>query len=83
MVVELGWGWMGAQRKLESTGEVSNTLYTGLPKLAVVKQGLFFCPVDSGLGMNVRSSGILSFTHSVTINTGGLQVQRRIFNNSG
>jgi len=41
---------MSGRRWLKSVGEVSNTLYTGLPKLTVVIQALFVCLVDSGLG---------------------------------
>ena len=31
-----------------------NALYTRLPKLTVVTQGVILCPVDSGLGKNLE-----------------------------
>jgi len=45
---------MSGRRELKSIGAVGNALYTQLPKLTVVTQGVILCPVDSGLGKNLE-----------------------------
>ena len=65
---------MSARRELKSIGEVSNTLYRGLPKLSVVIQAVFVCSVDSGLGKNVGIRPSWSLVHSVSVNSLSLRL---------